>query len=122
MSNAVSLMSSQRFGHNYLGDNTKDGERSDESDMANRDSSTLMPFNEEINHDDIQRTSDFLDDASTMEKLNDSDVASSHMSKRSGIDLAPYKNDIGNRFTTVDKSSKESFLKANPLAASYVSL
>ena len=105
MSNAFSMMSSQRFGQNYLGDNTKDGERSDGSDMANRDS-TVLPFGEEITHDDIQRTSDFLDDASTMEKLNDSDVASSHMSKRSGVDLAPYKNDIGNRFTTVDKSSK----------------
>ena len=44
------------------------------------------------------------------------------MSKRSGVDLAPYKNDIGNRFTTIDKSDRSSFLKANPLAASYVSL
>ena len=43
------------------------------------------------------------------------------MSKRSGIDLTPYKNDIGNRFTTVDRDSKGSFFKANPLAASYAS-
>ena len=79
-----------------------------------------MPFGE-INPDDIEGTEDFVDNASHLEKLSD-DVASSHMSKRSGIDLAPYKNDIGNRFTKVDKSSRESLLKANPLAASYASL
>ena len=79
-----------------------------------------MPFGE-INADDIEGTEDFLDNASHLEKLSDIDMASSHMSKRSGIDLAPYKNDIGNRFTKVDNSKPESFLKANPLAASYKS-
>ena len=113
------MMSSQRFGQNYLGNNEKDDEQSDGSDISNREMS--MPFGE-INPDDIEGTEDFVDNASHLEKLSDNDVASSHMSKRSGIDLAPYKNDIGNRFTKVDKSSRESFLKANPLAASYASL
>ena len=76
-----------------------------------------MPYGE-INPDDIEDTKDFVDNASTLDKLSDFDVASSHMSKRSGIDLTPYKNDIGNRFTTVDRDSKGSFFKANPLAAS----
>ena len=79
-----------------------------------------MPYGE-INPDDIEDTEDFVDNASTLDKQSDFDVASSHMSKRSGIDLAPYKNDIGNRFTTVDRDSKGSFFKANPLAASYAS-
>ena len=45
-------MSSQRFGQNYLGNNSKDDE-SEGSDIPNRDSSGLMPFGE-INPDDIE--------------------------------------------------------------------
>ena len=75
----------------------------------------------EINPDDIEDTKEFLDSTSQLENLKDDD-ASSHMSKRSGVDLSPFKNDIGNRFTTVDVTSRGSFLKANPLAASYASL
>ena len=40
---------------------------------------------------------------------------------RSATDLAPFKKDIGNRFSKIEKNTRESFFQANPLAKSAAS-
>lgn len=41
--------------------------------------------------------------------------------QRSAVNLDPHKQDIGNRFSTIDMSCRESFMSVNPLAKSAVS-
>ena len=97
-SNATSLMSSGRWANNYLANNDDlDDDPDDDLDSQNLDG-FLQSARSEMDDD--------VDDA-----LSDN---------RSATNLAPFKKDLGNRFSK--QSGRGSFLESNPLAMSAVSM
>ena len=113
-SNAFSLMSSTRFGSEYL-------KQSGNDDIDIGDNQTDYDENNEMlnnNEHGDGGVEAFLMKASTM---RESDEVDDTKSQRSATNLAPFKKDLGNRFSTIRPDTRESWLSANPLAKSAAS-
>ena len=53
--------------------------------------------------------------------MRESDEIDDTKSQRSATNLAPFKKDLGNRFSTINTNTRESFISVNPLARSAAS-
>ena len=56
-----------------------------------------------------------------MGMMRGSDEIDDTKSQRSATNLAPFKKDLGNRFSTIRTDTRESFISVNPLARSAAS-